>query len=148
MIDLVLMSDPAKLLTCAVGQPVGASDHSSIYLSFKAVVGETTGRLSKFGITLKQILLHAANQLLLDISWEDGFTNDIDTCWDFWKNTFFGGDALCIPSGCIKRHRLSWINKTLEVEMKKRDAVYKKQEGVVRVLFGMLTSHKEIGLSA
>jgi len=127
--DLVLVSDPSMIKSCTTLPSLNTSDHSTIAAT---LVSKSFPPTSKYCTRTvwhyRDADFAAANELLTDVPWDELIDHeDIETSWNNWKSTFLEIMSLCIPSMKLKAHkRLPWLTKPLLVEMKKRDALYRR----------------------
>ena len=126
-IDLVLMSSPSQLIQCCTVPPLANSDHNGILLltSWKATtVGSSYKRPKIWRYALAD--WERACELIADCDWDSLLSDDVNTSWLKWHQTFMSIMGQCIPQLSLPpRKNLPWMNKSLKQAMRRRNAQYK-----------------------
>ena len=134
MIDLVFASKPTSIQTCATMPPVGTSHHSSYHSSLQVTMNIRLISLPSRKPHTRRIWhyrdadFEMANDMLDNTPWASLLNSvDVNTSWINWKSSFLEIMSLCVPSKTISlKKRPPWLSKKLLVEMKKRNALYRK----------------------
>ena len=134
MIDLVFASKPTSIQTCTTMPPVGTSHHSSYHSSLLVTMNMRLNSLFSRKPHTRRIWhyrdadFEMANDLLDNTPWASLLSSeDVNTSWINWKSSFLKIMSLCVPSKTISlKKRPPWLSKKLLVEMKKRNALYRK----------------------
>ena len=126
-IDLALISDPSKLLSCSVIPPLGASDHNGVQLSIK---WRTSNHVRNKKIKIWRYGLadfETVNSLLESIDYNSLLNSNIDQAWNNWKCKFLSIMDQCIPHTIVQKKRnLPWPNTELTKSMRARNLAYKR----------------------
>ena len=128
IIDLVILSNPASLLSCVTVPPLSNSDHNGLLTTMK-----WKGTGSGVHSSRRPIWRYAyadwekACELIDNTNWDSLRSDDINLSWSNWQQQFMGIIEDCIPKGVLPpRKNLLWLNKNLICAMRKRNQLYKK----------------------
>ena len=110
VIDLALIYDPSKLLSCSVVPPLGASDHNGVQLSIKwrtsNHVGTKKRKIWKYNLTD----FKTANSHLESFDCTSLLNGNIDQAWNNWKRQFLSIMDQCIPHTIVEmKHNLQYL---------------------------------------
>ena len=131
MIDLIALSLPSALVSCATVPPLVNSDHLGIHLQMYWRPPPQQSKISSTQVFWRYLSAEweKANCRLSLINWESLLdATDINIAWCNWKETFLSVMNEYIPKVSLSSNRTKrpWLSKDLLKEIRKRNSLYRQ----------------------
>ena len=123
LIGLAFISSPSQLLDCRVIPPIANSDHNGLMIMVNwkpSAPPPQSGQNTRIIFQYTHTDFNKARKLIHNTDWNTICTsNDVNTCWVKWQNSFSSIMEESIPKKVLPpRHRnLPWLNKNLVKSM-------------------------------
>ena len=128
LIDLIYLSCPSRLISCATIPPLANSDHSGLSLTVSLRDNRRNPKRSCRKIWRYDLAdYELANSMISNADWDALLSpNNIDTCWTNWHSKFMKVMGGCIPQAVLRcRKNLPWITKPIIQAMRRRNALFR-----------------------
>ena len=127
LIDLIFVATPTLVKSCLTIPPLSNSDHNGLQLlvtikSPKRSEKPTPRKIWKYALAN----FDSITSRLENTDWDKIFLDDVDTCWNNWKNYFLSVMDKFIPHSMVSHdERLPWINYTVLKAIRKRKTLFR-----------------------
>ena len=128
LIDLVYLSAPANLISCATIPSLANSDHLGLCVSIVAGSSKANPKRSRRKIWRYSLAnFERACERFNETDWDSLFaSSDVNICWSNWKARFLEVMLECIPQSTLRtRRNLPWLTKSITQAIRRRNALFK-----------------------